>query len=194
MPLSLLRRVLLAAIVSRSPRTRIAGVSVVDFSEHERPDTLFAALEEALRILGDRHPWRLTQVQRAFRHVLIIPAGGQAYAVDTNCCLIDLAALEVFSPARLAACLVHESIHARLHRARVRHTPERLDRIEHLCIRHQMAVLQSFPSTEDEAQQLREAASERWWQPPHMRARRREQLRGFLFPEWLITLHARLWR
>ena len=186
-----IRRALLRVTLADAPQADAFGVNLADL--HPAADTpeVFERIRSALVLLRESQPWRLGAIQRGFRYVLIIPGGGPFYSLDLRCCVVDRKAVLGAPAARLAALLVHEAVHARLHRWKIPQDGQHADRVEAVAIRAELAFLETQPNMEPHACALREAAAKKWWRPEAIRARRREQLAALGAPRWVVRAHAR---
>jgi len=101
---------------------------------------------------------------------------------------------ETTSPEMIAATIVHEATHARLHRRGIGYEEDLRGRVEAVCVRRQLAFAARLPNGE----QVREQAERdlEWystrglWTNQALIERRRsgeiELLRYLGFPDWLI--------
>jgi hypothetical protein len=100
---------------------RVRGLSVVVVNT--RPDVATAEvlrrLDAALGLVAEHTPHRFRHLQRDVRRLVVrrYPCRG-AYDPLTGECLVELTFVvnPAFNPAQVAATIVHEGAHARLHR------------------------------------------------------------------------------
>ena len=100
---------------------RLHGLDVV--VRNTRPDIdtgdVLARLDEALGLIATHTPHYWRHVRRDFAHLLVAryPCRG-AYFPDTGVCLAELTFVvnRDFTTAQVAATVLHEGMHARLHR------------------------------------------------------------------------------
>ena len=126
----------------------IRGIRVV--VENTRPDIatpdVLARLDEALALIERYQPWRLRHLRRDLRQIAIVryPCRG-AYLPDERTCITELTFLarRDITAAPVAASIVHEGIHARIHRKGVR--VDHLAREERICRRAELDFGQSLP-------------------------------------------------
>jgi hypothetical protein len=120
--------------------------------ENERPDIATSAvltrLDEALGLVETYQPWRLRHLRRdllAF-HVVRFPSRG-AYFPDQRACLTELTFLARtdITAAPVASSIVHEGIHARVHRMGVRAEGRDRAREERLCRRAELDFGRALP-------------------------------------------------
>jgi hypothetical protein len=120
--------------------------------ENTRPDiatpTVLARLDEALGLIERHQPWRLAHLRRDLSQFWIVrfPCRG-AYFPATRTCMTELTFLARtdITAAPVAASIVHEGMHARVHEMRVR--PETRDsaREERICRRAELDFGQALP-------------------------------------------------
>lgn len=140
-------RWLLSALSARSPRGEehaapevydVRGFRVV--VENTRPDIatpdVLARLDEALALIERHQPWRLAHLRRDLKEMWVVrfPCRG-AYLPEHRACITELTFLarRDITAAPVAASIVHEGMHARVHRMGV--SPDGRDRAreERLC-------------------------------------------------------------
>lgn len=135
------------------------GLSVV--VENSRPDIatadVLARLDESLALVEQYQPWRLRHLRRDLRHLRVMrfPSRG-AYFPEHRACLVELTFLarRDIGPATVASTIVHEGMHARVHRFRAYHGTLGLDvagadrraREERLCRRAELDFGLALPA------------------------------------------------
>ena len=108
--------------------------------ENTRPDietsAVLARLDEALGLIETHQPWRFAHLRRDIARFWIVryPCRG-AYFPDTRTCMTELTFLARtdITAAPVAASIVHEGMHARVHQARVRPESQDAAHEERLC-------------------------------------------------------------
>lgn len=113
--------------------------------ENGRPDiatgTVLARLDEALGLIDRYQPWRLRHLRRDLRQFRVVrfPCRG-AYIPDEGSCVTELTFLARtdITAAPVASSIVHEGIHARVHRMGVRAEGRDRAREERLCRRAEL--------------------------------------------------------
>jgi hypothetical protein len=128
----------------------IRGFTV--FVDNTRPDIETAAvlqrLDDALGLIEQAQPWRLAHMRRDLSRFLVIryPCRG-AFFPHTRECMTELTFLarRDISPAPVAASILHEGVHARVHAMGVR--PESKDpaREERVCRRAELEFGMALP-------------------------------------------------
>jgi hypothetical protein len=121
--------------------------------ENSRPDIatpdVIERLGEALDLIAAHQPWRLVHLRRDLAQFWIVryPCRG-AYFPATRTCMTELTFLarRDITAAPVAASIVHEGMHARVHRMGV--SPEGRDsaREERLCRRAELDFGQALPA------------------------------------------------
>ena len=139
----------------RPPDVRqIRGVRVI--VENTRPDIatsdVLARLDEALALIERYQPWRLRHLRRDLTElrVLRFPCRG-AYFPEDRACLTELTFLarRDITAAPVASSIIHEGMHARVHRMRdalglAGESPDRA-REERLCRKAELEFGLSLP-------------------------------------------------
>ena len=120
--------------------------------ENTRPDIatadVVARLDESLALIERYQPWRLRHLRRdlKFFRVVRFPTRG-AYFPEDRACLVELTFLNRrdIGAATVASTIIHEGMHARVHRMGV--SNENRDRAheERICRRAELEFGQSLP-------------------------------------------------
>jgi hypothetical protein len=129
---------------------RVRGFRVV--VENTRPDiatpTVLARLDEALALVERHQPWRLAHLRRDLSQFWIVrfPCRG-AYFPESRTCMTELTFLARtdISAAPVAASIVHEGMHARVHERNVRPEVRDSAREERICRRAELDFGLSLP-------------------------------------------------
>ncbi|MEO7084916.1 MAG: hypothetical protein ABI442_22270 [Gemmatimonadaceae bacterium] len=135
---------------SNAERHTILGFLVE--TDNSRPDietsTVLARLEEALRLIEQYQPWRLNHLRRDLRQFVIMryPCRGAFFPGQRTCMteLTFLARTDI-TAAPVAASILHEGMHARVHAAGVRQGSRDLAREERICRRAELDFGMSLP-------------------------------------------------
>jgi hypothetical protein len=120
--------------------------------ENSRPDIATAdvieRLGEALDLIAAYQPWRLAHLRRDLAQFWIVryPCRG-AYFPGTRTCMTELTFLarQDITAAPIASSIVHEGMHARVHRMGVRAEGRDSAREERLCRRAELDFGRSLP-------------------------------------------------
>jgi hypothetical protein len=121
--------------------------------ENTRPDietsAVLTRLDEALGLIEQYQPWRLTHLRRDLARVWVVryPCRGAYFPAERTCMTeLTFLARRDITAAPVAASIIHEGMHARIDRMGVR--PESRDRAreERICRRAELEFGQSLPS------------------------------------------------
>jgi hypothetical protein len=108
-------------------------------------------LDESLALIERHQPWRLRHLRRDLRQIRVVrfPSRG-AYFPEHRACLVELTFLarRDIGPATIASTIVHEGMHARVHRIGVAEVGRDRAREERLCRRAELEFGQSLPPDE----------------------------------------------
>jgi hypothetical protein len=121
--------------------------------ENGRPDIatadVLARLDEALALIEAHQPWRLAHLRRDLRRIRVARfACRGAFFPGDRTCLTELTFLarRDIDAAPVAASILHEGMHARVHAMGVvRREPGDLAREERLCRRVELAFGEALP-------------------------------------------------
>lgn len=121
--------------------------------ENTRPDIatgdVLDRLDDALELIERHQPWRLRHLERdlAYIHVARFPCRG-AYFPEERACLAELTFLarRDISAAPVAASIIHEGMHARVHRRGIGGESRDLAREERICRRAELEFGQALPA------------------------------------------------
>ncbi len=124
----------------RAEEFEVRGFPVVVVNS--RPDiatpAVVARLDEALALIETYQPWRLRHLRRDVRQFVVMryPCRG-AFFPDQETCMTELTFLARtdITAAPVAASILHEGMHARVHGAGVRDASRDLAREERICRR-----------------------------------------------------------
>ena len=178
----------------RHPITSLTGVPVFAGSECGPHPPLISKLTDALQLLATTTPRHLRRLQTYGTRLLIDAELGYTYYWrSANAIVFEPTGLLSESKVTIASSLVHEIVHARVHRLGVPHSEARLPRIERRCTLASIDFLEQLPQEYvPEATRLvvwlQEclAAETPWWSSSYRRARRRKELAALDAPAWLI--------
>lgn len=121
--------------------------------DNTRPDIATAdvltRLDEALALVERYQPWRLAHLRRDLDHVRVVrwPCRG-AYFPEHRACMVELTFLarRDIGPATVASTIVHEGMHARVHRMGVDEAIRDRAREERICRRAELEFGQALPA------------------------------------------------
>lgn len=99
-------------------------VDVINTRDDIDTERVFRRAESIIRRIREYQPWRLAHIRRDLAGIIVkrYPCRG-AYMNGAGVCLLELTfmANEDFSDSQVAACLIHEGMHARLDRLSARY-------------------------------------------------------------------------
>jgi hypothetical protein len=127
----------------------VRGFTVV--VDNTRPDIatpdVLARLDEALQLIERHQPWRLRHLRRDLKQfrVMRFPCRG-AYFAEHRACMVELTFLarRDIGPATVASTILHEGMHARVHRMGVNESRDRAHE-ERICRRAELEFGQALP-------------------------------------------------
>ena len=130
---------------------KIRGFTVV--VENTRPDIatpdVLSRLEESLAMIERHQPWRLRHLRRDLKQIRVIrfPSRGAYFAAE-RACMVELTFLNRrdIGPATIASTIVHEGMHARVHRMGVKDVNRDRAHEERICRRAELEFGQSLPA------------------------------------------------
>ena len=134
-------------------RRVVGGLSVTVYNT--RPDIetheVFARLEAALGLIAQYQPWHFRRLPRDFAGLVVrrFPCRG-AFFPETRLCLVELTFVvnPSFSTAQVAATILHEAMHARLHSAGVTYENGSAAKHERFCRRAEVEFGMAVPGGE----------------------------------------------
>lgn len=114
-----------------------------------RTEDVLHRLDESLALIEQYQPWRLAHLRRDLKHIRVMrfPTRG-AYFPEHRACMVELTFLNRrdIGPATIASTIIHEGMHARVHRMGV--SQENRDRAheERICRRAELEFGQALPA------------------------------------------------
>lgn len=141
---------------------RMRDIPVTVFNS--RPDIstsqVLGRLDEALELIGRHAPHRWRRLGRDFSGIVVqrFPCRA-AYFPEARACLIELTFLAHpdITPAQVAASIIHESIHARIHAAGVIRAEDLQAREERICRQAELEFGRAVPGGEAVVQRALES-------------------------------------
>lgn len=120
--------------------------------DNTRPDIatpdVVSRLDDALSLMEQYQPWRLAHLRRDLDHIRVVrwPCRG-AYFPEDRACMVELTFLarRDIGPATVASTIVHEGMHARVHRRGVSELARDRAREERICRRAELEFGESLP-------------------------------------------------
>jgi hypothetical protein len=120
--------------------------------DNTRPDIatadVVARLDESLALIEKYQPWRLRHLRRDLKQIRVMrfPTRG-AYFPQHRACMVELTFLNRrdIGAATVASTIVHEGMHARVHRMGVREEGRDRAHEERICRRAELEFGQALP-------------------------------------------------
>jgi hypothetical protein len=130
---------------------QINGFTVV--VDNTRPDIATAdvieRLRESLDLIERYQPWRLRHLLRDLKQIRVMryPCRG-AYMPEHRACMVELTFLarRDIGPATVASTIIHEGMHARVHRMGVREESRDRAHEERICRRAELEFGEALPA------------------------------------------------
>ena len=167
----------------------VEGLRIIDLA-HGDARARKALLEQAVRLICAAQPYRLRQLRRYLKRVVISPTGGSGeYWYGMGVCVLDPHYLGESDPIAAAMLLIHESTHGRLDRWRIRTTRRNVDRVERLCVGAEAAFAARVPGGEPHVDRVRRSLQDQWWSEERQRDRRRRRIAQLRPPKWLMSIY-----
>lgn len=145
-------QLLLARLSGRPLELRqLRGFSVV--VDNTRPDIrtedVLDRLDDSLALIQQYQPWRLAHLRRDLKHIRVMrfPTRG-AYFPEHRACMVELTFLNRrdIGPATIASTIIHEGMHARVHRMGVSQDNRDRAHEERICRRAELEFGQALPA------------------------------------------------
>lgn len=145
-------QLLLARLSGRPLELRqLRGFSVV--VDNTRPDIrtedVLDRLDDSLALIQEYQPWRLAHLRRDLKHIRVMrfPTRG-AYFPEHRACMVELTFLNRrdIGPATIASTIIHEGMHARVHRMGVSQDNRDRAHEERICRRAELEFGQALPA------------------------------------------------
>jgi hypothetical protein len=182
---ALIRRIIYRISVPLLPHTWEDGFQLAMFVAGDE-EQFFAATREALKLIRNNDPRRYARLKNDLRRIALVRAGGEFYDAGIRTYMMNSACLESRTPPELAAAIVHEGAHARLHSCGVRCRDR--DRVESFCVRQEVAFAKTLPNSSVLISSIRERMRDPWWSESQLADRYERYLRGLGAPRWLARL------
>jgi hypothetical protein len=175
------------------------GLNVLVFDGGRETAAIFAKLNEALIILRDVDPRRLSRIASDISRILVVDAPSPSYYALSNSCVLSRAGALNGAAVRIALTIVHEATHARLFGAGIRYRRSLRERVERRCVHEEIAFLESlkmkgYQGTDAWALYLQERLSRPWWTDDALFRSKHDFLTRQSAPRWLLRLHALIFR
>jgi len=171
---------------------QIDGLPIVFWKNKEIE---FRRVEEALGLIKKYDRLRYNRLMHDLERIWVVPLSGAVGAFDTftGSCKLDPRIVLAGPPETIAAVIVHEAAHARLHRSGIRYEEDERARVEAACTRRELAFAAKLPDGEWAREQavryLESCANPEHWSDASISERHLnaavQTLRYVGFPDWL---------
>lgn len=163
-----------------------ARITIDDFDVYDATsggsDVPLARIHDALDLIRTHSPRRYERIKREVRRVVIIGAGGSEYWPQVGGIALTRAELTSESPEEVAFAIVHEATHARLWKMGIPYARALRERIEHVCVRAEVAFAQTLPDADRWVAEIQRQLTTPWWTDDAIRERRSSAWRELLRP------------
>lgn len=134
------------------------GITVYGEGPRSALEDAFQRTYDALVLLETHAPSIRAQITRDLSAIVIRSARIPAYYLSAGrICVLALRSTTTYPPAWVAAFIVHEAMHKRCMRGRLRNWPREWARVENICVAREMAFLDRLPDDpQHHVQQYRE--------------------------------------
>lgn len=124
------------------------GLTLVDLTQQQEAGPLFAAVEEALRIIAEHDPARLRRMRGDVKHIAIMhtaDSAGEWWRLP-GVMVLAFSHIQRAMPLSLAMTIVHEATHARIDRMGAIETDK--EREERFCVAQEIVFARRVPGSE----------------------------------------------
>ena len=171
---------------------RIEGLALIDLARGD-PGKRATAIRDAARLIRQVQPYRLVQARRYLRRLVVHYTGGSGeYWPGIGACTLDADYIEGSDAIEIAMLIIHEAMHGRLDRRRIRTTSANVGRIERFCARAEVDFAQRLPGGQRHIERVRQSLDRRWWEEDAHHSRQKRRLGQYRTPAWLIRLYDRV--
>jgi hypothetical protein len=162
------------------------------------PEPILRRVEEALYLIKAYDGVRYVRLIRDIERVWVRPIPGAlgSFEDSLHACVLDrgFVLAETSLPELIAATIVHEATHARLHRRGIGYEEKLRTRIEAVCFRRELAFASKLPNGEQARERAERSltfyASEDYWTNAAFGERfdkdQGDLLRSLGAPNWLV--------
>ena len=134
---------------------------IVDNDDAAQRMMAFTIVSDALARIASSAPHTDRRMRRDVHQILVMPAKTAAY-FHPGTILIPCHAFDEADSDAVAGYIVHEAVHARIEKHRIRYWPDLQARIERRCLREQIAFLASRPGRSDLVQRFERYLHRQW--------------------------------
>jgi len=188
-------------VLRTAPTKQVDGLAVtVTSRDGKLLEIIYAKLDAGLMLLQSRHPSGYRMVKRNVPRVLVgfSPRSKGVWHHRLRLCIlsIDFFAQPSATPIDVACALLHEATHGRLEKLGYRYTPERRVRLEAVCTRAEVSLLERLPEAASHRAELERTMTKlsTLYSDANLHYGRVHALRALGAPGWLVRVFDRLHR
>ena len=175
-----------------SQKRVLCSIPVAIFAPDATDKAAYPKIEAALQLIRDNDPRRFKQVQHYVSAITLSPEPIYLALWCDDVRMCDMALRYVLAsgttPSHLAATIVHETTHARLHRLGIEYEESQRVRIEAMCYRAELDFLARLPDGARIAEGMQRSLERdpTYYTNAAFREREFEALRKLGCPEWIV--------
>jgi len=156
----------------------VDGFELVDLSTSGSSiGVLSDRIAAALMVISQNDNRLANRIRQDLKRFLISDAEGAEFIPAIRACMLSNHYVNRASADELAVVIVHESIHARLWTRGIRYSDDLRERIERLCVRHEIEFARRLPSADHLIADAEMRLDRFWWTKDNETARRLRQLK-----------------
>lgn len=134
------------AIMFGAVRTEMFGISVFHGSNRQSPEETFVKLRAALELIGAIDAYWLRTIRAHIPRIVVRRSSTSGFWEESRTIVLEEDLVAEDDVSDVAAVLVHEAAHARMHASGVRMFTDLRSRIEYSCLEHQIAFAKRIPA------------------------------------------------
>lgn len=181
--------------ISHAVRLRVVGVPL--YVLHLDLDPSFvplyvAKVRRGLEYLKAYDPRRYRRLRQDVDRIVVIHQAGPHYDHRIGAIVLRGKTFARKPIPEVALTLVHEATHARIQAWGIEYVPEIRGRIEHACIRQEIAFARRIPQGEKFAEGSRKALQQPWWTEERLHDKQLAEMEASRIPRWIARALLRL--
>lgn len=175
-------------VIRRAQLREFAGLQIRVARSGEDGEVVFQNLIEALRLIENVAPYRLTRLRRDLACILVTETAGAHYLPRLRVCRLGSNLVVSASTPEIAMTIIHEATHARLWGAGFNSEEGCRERIERLCIRAETEFAEQIPGTAALIAKTQGLLETQWWTREARIESGLAQLRRLGAPDWFTRV------
>lgn len=149
-------------------------------------DEVFERAALALQLITRTDRKRTLRLKKHVRRILFSRFPGGHYLAGIQACRIGIEYARRVPAIELAMMIVHELTHARLAHAGFDYRGECRERIERLCVKHEILFAEQVTGSADAIRKSVGLLDSKWWDHSASQESTAEELRQRGVPRWLV--------